>query len=88
MGCRLDRGPNCFLGFCSAIEVPLSRESNAMCCSNIMLIMLARGVEITLAAYFNNGWPVARQKLCVCETQLLWLRACWNFLLLAFKAVD
>ena len=26
-----------------------------VCCSNIMLTMLARGVEITLAAYFSSS---------------------------------
>ena len=54
MGHRLDRGPSGFLGFCSVINAPLPRESNALCCSNIMLVMLVRGVEITLGAYFNN----------------------------------
>ena len=38
MGRRLDRGPSGFLGFCSAINVPLPRDSNTVCCSNIMLI--------------------------------------------------
>ena len=52
MGRKLDRGPSGYLGFCSAINVPLPRESNAVCCSNIMFVMLARGVKITLGAYF------------------------------------
>ena len=55
MGRKLDRGPSGFLGFCSAINVPLPRESNAVCFSNIMLVMLARGVKITLGAYFINS---------------------------------
>ena len=55
MGRKLDRGPSGFLGFCSTINVPLPRESNAVCCSNIMLVMLARGVKITLGAYFINS---------------------------------
>ena len=55
MGRRLDRGPTGFLGTGRVIKMPLPRESNAMCCSNIMLMMLARGVDITLAAYFNNS---------------------------------
>ena len=35
-----------------------------------------------------NGWPVAHTKLCVRERQLLWLRACWKFLLSVFMAVE
>ena len=42
MGRRLDRGPNGFLCFGSAIKVPLPRESNATCCSDITKMMLAR----------------------------------------------
>ena len=48
---RLDRGPSGFLGLSSAITMPLPRESNTTCCSNIVLMILVRGVDITLPAY-------------------------------------
>ena len=55
IGRRLDGGPGGFLGFGNAIRVPLPTESSMMCCSNIKLVILAIGVEITFAAYFNSS---------------------------------
>lgn len=63
-GRRMDRGPGGFLGFCSAINVPLPRECNSVCCSNIMLVMLARGVKITLGAYFINSLLMSGPGAC------------------------
>ena len=72
IGRRLARGPTGFFGFGRAMSVPLPKQSNVMCCSNIMLITLDRYTEIDSEAYFNSSLsmlsgPGARPVLRACS---------------------
>ena len=72
IGRRLARGPMGFFGFGRAMSVPLPKQYNVMCCSNIMLITLDRYTEIDSEAYFNSSLsmlsgPGARPVLRACS---------------------